>query len=82
MAGFTSALAAKEYADDYLHIKIFGQAPTGGDVWVDVDPGTDGPTDPGPPDDDPTESDVEDYILARHRHTMWKIRQAWDKGNP
>ena len=81
MSGFSSAAAAKEYGDGYLHSKVYGApAPTSG--WGDLDPGVDGPTVPSPPPDDPDENDVEAYMLARHRRTLWEIKTAWEAGNP
>ena len=81
-ATFSNAASAKLYASEHLHAKVWGQAPASGESFTDYDPGVDGPTDPGPPPDDPTENDVETYIKARNARTMWEIKHAWEAGQP
>ena len=83
MAGFSSADAAKEYAAEYIHAKLWGANPgSTSDSWTDVDPGGTPPTDPGDPPDDPDSNDVETYVMAWLKHMMATIRDKWDAGNP
>lgn len=76
---YSSALAAKQYAAEYIGSKVLGVTVTG---FTDYDPGVDGPTDPSPPPDNPDESDIEIYMLARQARTMWEIKTSWKAGNP
>jgi len=80
-ATFSNAASAKEYASEFLHAKVWGQSTPVAESFTDYDPGVDGPTDPSPPPDDPTENDVEYYIKARNARTMWEIKNSWVKGN-
>lgn len=80
MAGFSNALAAKEYAARHISKKVWGINPS--TSFVDHDPGSPPPTAPNPPPDDPTQNEVEAYMSAVNQWAMSVVRDAWDKGNP